>query len=89
MPNCINFTKFQASEPTVLNRIDEELCEHLGVEVQSTTWVHNWFNTVAFSLACGNDWNKVREIYRDTPELIKIIDYLEEHYEVNSWWEPK
>ena len=57
--------------------IDEEMCRHFGVVPDEIDYYRDWYNTLAFSLACGKTYDQLR---RDWPGMIDIIDYLETKY---------
>jgi hypothetical protein len=67
--------------------VDEAICKHLGVEVDPIKYVEGWFNGIGLALACGKDWDWIREEYKDYPTDLAIIDYLEANYTPNAWGE--
>ncbi len=87
MPNCFQLTHKGDTEPMSLNKIDEMICNHLNVPVDEVKYVHGWFDSIGFSLACGRNWEQVRENFSDCPELMPIIDFLEENFTSDSWAE--
>jgi len=89
MPNCFTLTRKSdtAAGPVKLTLIDEELCAHLGVEVDNTHWVHGWYNSIGFSLAMGKSFDECREIFKKYIELQIIIDYLDANFTTDSWAE--
>lgn len=89
MPNCFQLTRKGNQGPETLANIDKEICALLGQPVDPVLYCVSWFDTIGFGLACGNDWNKLREVYEDFPELLKVIDYLETNYTFDAWYEMK
>ena len=87
MPNCLTLTSKATNEPTSFVQIDEEICAHLGVPVHPTKYVHGWYDTIGLCLAMGKTFDEQRRIFAECPELLKIIDYLDEHYIPDSWAE--
>lgn len=87
MPACFALTKKGETKPTKLTQIDEELCIVFNAPVDPDKWYQNWYNTIGLGLALGYDWNSLREKLGDDPETKGILDWLEAHYEVDSWRE--
>ena len=70
MPNCFHLFRKSAPEagPVSLNRIDEELCRELGVEVHPRNWVVSWYDIIGFKLAMGRTWTEIRAELLQTEE---------------------
>lgn len=86
MPNCFTLTKKGETEPTTLNKLDEEICEFLGEPVDPVHYVADWYNTIGLMLACGKTLPQCKEIF--THETThKIVDFLDEHYVAHAWYE--
>jgi hypothetical protein len=86
MPSCFALTKKGETKPAILQEVDKELCEFLGVPVDADRWVGDWYNCIGLGLAIGHDWDKLRGFF---PTHKDIIDYLELHYNTDSWKEWK
>lgn len=86
MPNCFNLTKKGDTEATALNKVDEFICEQLGVEVHPKNWVRNWYNEIGFDLAMGSTFEKMRATYED-PEIIEVVDILDANFTPGAWAE--
>ena len=79
MPSC--FQLFKDGEAQSLNKIDEEICNLLGVEVDSICYggkpndikSFNWFDTIGFTIATSD------EKFLGSQEL-------KDHYTKNSMW---
>lgn len=96
MAACFQLIKKGTEEPALLNSIDEELCAHFNVPVHPNDWYKNWYNTIGFRLALGKTFDEIKpelqklaEEYPDSecPQLVLIVDYLQEHYESTNWSE--
>lgn len=85
MPNYFTLTLKGQTTPSPMTYVDEALCKHLGVEVHPVRYVEGWFNTIGLSLACGKDWDWLRNQYKDYPKDLDIIDYLEANYTLDAW----
>jgi hypothetical protein len=87
MPNCFQFVSKETQEAERLSVIDDKLCAFLGVE-PDPKWYHlGWKDSVGFCAALGDSFEKMREIYFDAPDLIKAIDWFDEHYTIRCWYE--
>ncbi len=84
MPACYMLIRKGENTPTKLAQIDEEMCAFFHVIPHPNNWYRNWENTIGLSLAVGNDWKKTREIF---PEDTDIINWLEENFVVESWYQ--
>lgn len=84
MPACFQLISKETNEPTKFQKIDEELCAHLGVECDPVRWLNGWYDCIGWALATGKDWQWCRDNFTG---LDPIIDYLEEHYTSNNWTE--
>ena len=65
--NAVPFTK-----------IDDEMCEALGVPCDPINYYKNWYDTIGFSIACGKSWDELREFW---PEKVEIVNFLEANFE--------
>lgn len=79
--------------------VDNEMCKHFGVEPDDTNWFRNWENELGYWLASGRDWTwlrtyfsgeqvtekRIRPLKKGYPEMLEVINYLEENYSVISW----
>jgi hypothetical protein len=97
MPNCFSLTKIGETEPTVLQRIDEEICAFLNEPVHPDYWCHGWYDSIGFMLAMGDSIDRIideripamqehcKKEYIDTLTLIAM--YIKEHYKSSAWAE--
>ena len=86
MPNCFNLTRKGEKEPANLFRVDEEICEYMGMPVDENKWCCSWYDTIGFSIAMGKDVAWMRSEF-ENENVLKILDYLEAHYRFDSWAE--
>lgn len=89
MPACIQLFKVGETEASTFQRIDEEICAHFGVPVDPRFYYEGWYDSICLFLATGKSYQQVREIYHNFPRLVEIIDWLEENYRPNAWYEVK
>lgn len=98
MGACFNLTKKGESSPTSLNRIDEEICDLLGIEVHPRRWAYAWYDYIGWELAFGHSFETIRKkIQKDSDgvtdkedldfyaQMLKIANFLEENYVAKSW----
>ena len=88
MPNYFSLTNKETGEVENLADVDNALCAHLGVEPDERHYYAHWKDYLGLCLAMGQTWEKINEQfhYDDYPQ---IIDWLESHYEVKSWYSRK
>lgn len=96
MPNCFHLVRKGTTEAALLIKIDEEICELLGVPVHPKFWCLEWFDIIGFGIATGKSLGsqELRNFVAsfimtdEGPErLLKILTYLEENYTSNAWVE--
>ncbi len=87
MPNCFTLTPKGSKEPESLAKIDEAICNHLGIPIHPTKYVEDWYDYLGFGLAMGKTFPELAERFRDDPPLLKIAQFLDEHYTADVWAE--
>lgn len=87
MPRCFALTKKGENKPTKLQTIDDEMRAYFGELPDIENWLWNWHNRIGLALACGKTWDQIREIFEDSHELLRAVDYLEERYVSDCWYE--
>lgn len=98
MPQCFQLCRKGETTPQSFSEIDRIMCEHFGVEVHPKYYLADWYNVIGFVIACGKGelgsqelrdfivgWAPLDSEY--SAELLKVLDYLEEHYTSNAWYE--
>lgn len=86
MPSCFALYYKDTNERASLMKVDEELCEFLGVPCDKERWVRDWYNTIGLSLAIGHSLEKTKEFF---PDKVDIINYLVDHFYADAWHEQK
>lgn len=88
MPVCFQLIRKSDPKagPVALQKIDEEICAHLGVPVDPVQWVNNWYNTIGLGLALGHSFTRIKEIYAN-PQLSVVCDFLEANFTTDAWRE--
>ena len=86
MPNCFQLTSKETGQPKKLAELDNEIRAHFGAPPHPTQWYKGWYDCIGFSIAMGKDWQYCRETFDGLDE---IIDYLEERYTYDAWFEHK
>ena len=92
MPNCFQLIRKGETKPSVLARIDEEICAVMDEPVHPKFWCHGWYDVIGFLISLGRKFGpefraEIEKDYR--PEMLKIYDHLAEHYTSDAWYESK
>lgn len=77
---AVYFELHRNGEPVKFNAIDDEMCAALGVEPDPVEYHKFWYDTIGFSLACGQSWDQIRETWGERKG--DVIDFLEENFQV-------
>lgn len=94
--NCIKLVDIETGEIKPLTDVDEEICKVLDKPFDENKWCYlgkeriegvDWYNTICFALAMGHNYDKIKELWSDCDEILKIVDYLEQHYKPEAWYE--
>ena len=86
MPNCFTLTPKGATAPAKLQDVDNKLREDFHQPPSDTEWLWGWYDTIGLALACGKDWEWLRQKLEDE-NLLAVVNWLEGRYEVDSWCE--
>lgn len=68
-------------------RVDEELCEHFGVEPHDVNWYQNWENNIGVFLATGKTFQEILEHDWLDDDQKAAIRWIEANYDVDAWAE--
>lgn len=100
MPACFQLIRKSDNQPAILQRVDEELCDYLGVELDTTLWHQNWYNVIGFMFAMDKySWDeqveywhrgieepaRSQEIAEHTERFQAIHSWLLENFKPNGW----
>lgn len=98
MPNCY-VLKNKVGESLTGNAqfiaIDEAMCKHFGVDPDADKWYYNWENLFGIGFATGRTYEDIRGYVRAekglpddwTKRVIEILDWMEEHYTIEAWFQ--
>lgn len=64
MPVCFQLYPKGGDKPVVLQRLDDEMRQHFGVEPDPEHWLGHWFDTIGFRLAIGKSFAEIREQFQ-------------------------
>jgi len=97
MPNCFQLFRKGTKLPALsLNKVDEEICEHLGTLPNDRHYVAGWFDCIGYLIATSNERylgsdalrDKVKEWYPDDNEpMHKILEFMESNYDSTSFYQ--
>lgn len=85
MPNYFKLIDKQTGEPTAFNQIDDDMRKQFNQPPNDEKYLWHWYDVIGLGLALGETWDEIREMQKDDPELLGVIDYLERHYEAEAW----
>ncbi len=89
MPNAFQLVSKETGEAEKFVAIDEKLCAHLGVPCHPTKYYRGWYDSFGLEAAMGWDFAKMRESRKDMDdtEVMKMLDWFDEHYTPRGWYE--
>ncbi len=65
MPACFQLYPKGSNEPVILQRLDDEMCRHFGVEPDPDRWLGGWYDTIGFRFALGKSFDQIREQFKE------------------------
>ena len=90
MPNCFQLKSIETGEPKNFIELDNEMCEHFGIEPNPERWLMNWYNFIGLALSVGKTFDEIRTyVHEDETPMLDIIDYIEQRYVPDAWYESK
>lgn len=91
MPSCFQLINKETGEAEKFSKIDDKICAYFGVKPDPKKYVYLWYDIIGFNLATGKSFEEQREMewLKNDPELMQIIDFLDENYTSNNWYEHK
>lgn len=84
--------------PVDFNSLDEEICGHFSLECNPDTFAYGWYDSIIWRLGLDMSWDEIRSrLQENKPSdgskyahvfdvLLKILTYLEEHFNVDTSW---
>ena len=89
MPNCFSLTRKAASEAGFVrfDIIDNELCAALGVVSDEVQYYLGWYDSIGLMLAIGKSFADMRVIWAGDTEILKVVDWLDEHFTSDAWYQ--
>ena len=80
MANYFTLTKKDETEPSKFNKIDDEMCLFLGKQPNPEKYYLSWYNILGLAIATGKNWEWCKNEFKDWPEMLEVINYLETNY---------
>lgn len=75
-------------EPVALQKVDEEICQMLGVPVDPKYYHQSWYDIIGLYLALGKSFEWIIEEVQDTT-LHEIAVWLNDNFTPYAWYEHK
>lgn len=67
--------------------VDDELRVALDEPFNPSTWLYAWHDSIGYALACNKDWAWIKgNLLPPGAPIFKVIDYLEENFDVANNW---
>jgi hypothetical protein len=97
MSSSFKLYKPNGEYPEDFIEVDEELCSFFGVEPNPTRFLLGWVDAIGQRVALGWTSNEIKEEFNKEvskgdkyspyyENLILVLDYLVEHYELEGSW---
>jgi len=77
----------ELSRGEAIHAIDEYLCKAFDEPIHPIHWFRGWVDNIGMFLACGKTWNECREIWKEIPDQLEVIDWMEEHTMADGHYE--
>jgi len=91
MPKCFQLIDKETNEAEKFSEIDNKICALLNVEPHPKKYMCSWYDIIGFNLANGESFDAQRKMewLKQDPELMTILNFLDENYTSRSWFEHK
>lgn len=89
MPNAFMFRSKETGKPTQFVKIDEEICNHLGVPIHETKYYNSWYDIIGLAVAVGQKLSEIAANTNYDEETRKIAAYLDSRYTTEAWYAPR
>ena len=86
MPNCFTLIPKGTNTPAKFAEIDDKLRKAFNQPEDAEKFLWGWYDTIGLALACGKDWDWVRENC-GSEALRAVATWLEGRYDADSWCE--
>ena len=86
MPNCFTLIPKGTNTPAKFAEIDDKLRKAFNQPEDAEKFLWGWYDTIGLALACGKDWDWVRENC-GSEDLRAVVNWLEGRYDTDSWFE--
>ena len=87
----------KSGDTAFLEDVDRDVCHLLGKKYDPHKWCYigetrvegvDWYNLIGQLLAIGYSLDQIAYAFEHNQEICKIVNYLNETFEVVSWYEP-
>lgn len=95
MPNCFQLINRETGEPEAFNVIDDKMCHHFGVPVDSKEYHMDWYGIAGFKIATGHNleeqiadgrsWIAVHPNDTYAIGFLDVLVWLDTHYTSDAW----
>lgn len=86
----------KTGKPESFSFIDEELCNYFHEPIDPDKYLAGWYDSIGFRVAMGKSLTEIRQDFinlmiedpkhaEGISNLIKILDWIDQHYTTNSW----
>lgn len=87
----------KTGEAVIFNKLDEDMCRFWNMPVDADKYFMGWYDAIGFRAAIGKSFADIRKEFMGYTQednnkyveyylnLIEILDYIEERYDLNSW----
>lgn len=82
MAIAFSLTPKGETEPAVLQEVDDQMRLAFHVEPDKVNWYRHWYDLIGLAMAFGKDKTEILALFPDHKD---IIDWLYEHYTVESY----
>ncbi len=87
MPHCFQLINRETGKADSFVEIDETICKYMDWPIDGDKFAFGWYDVIGLGLALGKSFDEIRRYYTDEPELLKIIDWLDQRYTSDAWYQ--
>lgn len=85
--HCFQLIEKESGEAIPLATIDDRMRVFFGMPEDAESYLWGWKNIIGLAIACGKNWEEMKDIFSDSEKALKIISYLSERYDAEAWAE--